>query len=203
MKTRIILIITLPLVLFGCSAILSKLYGIKTIHTFDQNKCEKFINTINFKNIAYYNYYIDSTAFKFYCESSINKKHKKDLSQPIQIIYFENDNVTSFHANCYARGSLTNLNWNVNDRFNYFIPQSAIKTDSLGINFTKVKHCFNINNITTGNSIAICIIWTRMFEKISKSAMETVIKNLTDNNAESKVVIYLINNDKSFIENQK
>jgi hypothetical protein len=203
MKTRLFLVTTLPLLLFGCSAILSKLYGIKTIQAFDQNKCEQFIKAINFKNIPYYNYYIDSTAFNSYYESSVKKKHKKDLSQPIQILYFENDSLISFHANCYASGSLTNLNWNVNERFNYFIPKSAIKTDSIGINLTKVKNCFNINNTTSENSISICIIWTRMFEKISKSAIETVIKNLTDNNSESKVVIYLINNDKSFIENKK
>lgn len=198
---KTILIISLPLVLFGCSAILSKLYGIKTIRSFEQEKCEQFINTINFGNIRHYNYYIDSTAFKCYYESAINKKHNKDLSQPIQILYFENDSLTSFHANCYASGSLTKLNWNVNERFNYFIPHSAIRTDSVRISLNKAKNCFNINNTLKEDSITICIIWTRMFEKISKSAIETVVKNLRDNNSESKAVIYLINNDKSFIEN--
>lgn len=196
---KYILCIFLSLILYGCSFVLSKLYGVKNLKSFDKDKCEKFINSIDFKNIPHYTHYIDSISFR--CYYSINKKYSKDLYQPIQILYFRNDSLVSFHANCYAKGSFTHLNWNYDNKFKYFIPKSAVNTDSIGIQLSKVNSCFNLTIKDTSNKIYIYILWTRVLEKVSYSAIQVVINNIIETHSEDKAVIYLINNDQFFVNN--
>src|SRR5699024_3760469 len=68
---------------------------------------------------------------------------KKAFSQPIQILYFDkNGKLTSFHANCYAKGGLGHLNWNTNGRFNHFIPISANNIVREGLFIQNFEGCY-------------------------------------------------------------
>lgn len=186
--------------LTGCSAILSKMYGISTLKKFDKEKCEQFVSTIDKKNIKFFSYYADTNSYNCVRKIPISNGVKKDFSQPIQIIYFNNDSLVSFHANCYAKGSASNLNWNIDNRFNQFIPKTAIDIDSAKFSIKDFSKCYPNQLIVKEKKVTVIIYWTLMLEKISKTAIETVINNIQNNKVENDVVVYLINNDQSFIE---
>lgn len=192
--------IAIILLFTSCGVIISKLYGINTLQKFDKKKCEKFVSSIDKKNIKFISYYADTNSYKCVRKMPISDKVKKDFSQPIQIIYFNNDSLVSFHANCYARGSVSNLNWNTDNRFNQFIPKSAVALDSAKFTIKDFSKCYPNQVIEKEKKTTVIIYWTLMLEKISKTAIETVISNIQNNNVENDVVIYLINNDQSFIE---
>ncbi len=115
----ILLIISLS----SCSNFLSKKYGIENIESFDESKYKQIVENIDFKNIVHYSTHQDSTAYE--CmrnEVATNPLQVKDMSQPIQLYYFNRDSLISFQANCYARGGMSNLNWNTLGRFEVFPP---------------------------------------------------------------------------------
>jgi hypothetical protein len=127
------------------------------------------------------------------------------LSQPIQILYFDSTGrLISFHANCYAKGNLSGLDWNYDGRFEQFVPKSAIKLDSVYFSLNLIKDCLkteiNGNFKNSKLKYTVVIFWTLMFETLSKKAIDLAIKNISQFGKQEEVAIYLINNDKAFLE---
>ena len=182
----------------SCSALLSKKYGIEYLDSFDEKKYKEVVESIDFKNIPYYSTYQDSTAYEKIRNLSLSQIQKKDMSQPVQIYYFEDDSLVSFQANCYAKGKGGNLEWNTSNRFNTFPPVSAIDLDSFPIE--KKSLLQSVKRVDTQNKskYTVFIYWTRMFGKISESAVRTVIDNIETHSQQEQTIIYLINNDDYF-----
>ncbi|MCB9361340.1 MAG: hypothetical protein H6588_08565 [Flavobacteriales bacterium] len=183
----------------SCSFILSTFYGVKNLKKFEQEKCEKFISDIDFKGVQYLQLYVDSNLTSFVKNNFLDKHLRNDFLQPIQMLYFVNDTLKSAHINCYAQGSANKLDWNVDHRFDEFLPKSAFPIDSL--NFKAKIYCevLGLENGEKDKNIVI-IHWTRMLEKQSRIAIEIVLDNLIRFKQEENYRIVLVNNDKRFIE---
>jgi len=197
-KSRFIAILIYSLFISaGCTSLLSSLYGFKRIDHFNQKDYESFLETIP-KNLTYVS--LISTAEQFISTILLGKDtiQQKDFAQPIQILYFRSGILESFHATCYAKGGLFGLNWNTNNRFSEFMPVTA----KLFENEYLLKEFQNIFPEITNSEAkeyVIIIFWTNMLRKISKSAIETVTKNLERFGKLDSCAIYLINSDNFFI----
>ncbi len=181
--------------LFSCSNIIYKLYGIEVLQEVDEQRITSFYAGIDLVDLNHQQYLIDSTQFEIYRRVGKTDRIKKDMSQPVQILYFINDRLASFHANCYAKGSLKNIDFNYNGRFDQFIPTSA--TDSLPsyTSLTELGEKLNIEPAISQKNITIIVLWTSMFENMAKSGIEEVLINLENFEQKENVKIHFINND--------
>jgi hypothetical protein len=126
------------------------------------------------------------------------KNKKKDFGQPVQMLYFEKNILKSYHINCYARGRLTNLDWNMDKRFSTFLPKTAVNIDTLTIKLDDYSKIYNEIKMDSKN-YTIIIFWTFFLEKISYSAIQTVIENIYKFDKIDTIDFYLINTDKYFM----
>ncbi len=201
MKSRLKAVLFTLLILgsVSCSVIFSTLYGVKKINGFDEKKYEKFISGIKDTSIDMYDVVIDSAQFMQIVTSDTSAFVRKNFSQPIQILYFDSaGKLISFQANCYAKGSLSNLDWNTNDRFNEFPPVSAVPANNLKTNINRYKTILNKIGYKKNKDYVIIIFWTRMFEKISREAILTVFDNIKKFNENDKAAVILVNTDYFF-----
>ena len=128
-------------------------------------------------------------------------QQKKNFAQPIQIMYFNNNQVESYHINCYAKPNGADLDWNFENRFETFPPKSAVKIEETNFNLQQIKEVYPTIKNCINNNRTIVIFWSLMLEKQSKGAINTVIKNLKDNQKLESTNIILINSDKFYIDN--
>ncbi|MBX6361776.1 MAG: hypothetical protein IRZ03_17060 [Acidobacterium ailaaui] len=171
------------------------------LKNFDKEKYEQFVANIDHHGIELKSFYADTTSYENVRHLSKDKILMKAFSQPIQILYFnKKDSLISVQANCYAKGGLTNLNWNTDNRFNQFVPKSAINVKSAELTLSDFSRCYPNNLISSDKKYTVIIYWTLMLEKISRSAIKMTIDNIRQFHKEKEVTIYLINNDKSFIQ---
>lgn len=181
----------------SCSFLLKKSYGINDLTSFDKENYEDFLafipDTINYISII-----SSKEQFRSKIESGIDNNNKNDFGQPIQILYFNEDSLISFHANCHAKGSLRGLDWNINNRFESFVPISAVPIKHLDYTLNKTTYIYpEIKN--KDKKYTIIFFWTNMMTKLSKEAFKIVMKNLSDNNIDkSQYSLYIVNTDYYF-----
>lgn len=173
------------------------MYGVKKLEGFNEKEYKSFITKLKDKN-HFISIISDTAKYKRVINLGRTVKERNILGQPVQIIYFENNTLKSFHANCYAKGSLTNLNWNTEERFSTFLPKSAIKTDSIDITLEDYINIYPKIRNHENKKFTVLIFWTLMLEKVSKSAIETAFTNAEQYEKENEISFILINTDNFF-----
>ena len=172
-----------------------KIYGITPITSYSETSDMKFLTDLKSK-LDYKHIVSDSSQFSSLGQFGISEKLAKDLYQPIQLFYFENDSLKSYHINCTAKGGLNNINWNTAQRFEQFIPKSAVQLDSINLTLSKLKLIYP--SIKNEKKYTIVIFYSLMFQKISKLAMQTVEQNLERFHKVSETDVYFINIDRFY-----
>ena len=192
---RPILFLASALLLAGCAA----LYGYRPLKSFEQKKCDRFAKSIDRHTVSICPIIGDSVQFAAYRNLSSDSLWRDwRLVQPMQILYFANDSLVSFHRNCTARGKLFSLDWNYDNRFGQFPPKSADSLTGAGLTFQEISEIYHL----PANDQVPChvvIFWTNMFRRISKDAVNTVLNNIEKFDMSEKCDIFLINNDKSYL----
>ena len=185
--------------LCSCRAMLLKQYGVSELKKFDLIRYTNFIYQLDTSGINIQHFYADTNSYKCIRKISQSKKTQKDLGQPIQLIYFVGDSLRSFHANCYAPGVKKNLNWNYLNRFETFPPRSAVQLDSMNFKLKSFSDCYVSGKIKEKTKFTVIIYWTLMLEKMSRTAIDVVFENIRKFKKQQNVIVYLINNDQSFL----
>ncbi len=188
----VILCFAIPILLAGCGM----LYGYKPLKQFDQNNYDQMITSVLDQDFKINHTVSDYGQFDAYrtCIQDSLWQHQTAV-QPVQILYFKKDLLRSYHINCTAKGGLSNLNWNTDQRFETFPPVSAVPITPQMQNLSKIRDIYGIND---DSEYLIVVFWTNMLPKISKSAIETVKANLRKNGALNKATIVLVNTDKFY-----
>ena len=188
----VILCFAIPILLAGCGM----LYGYKPLKQFDQNNYDQMITSVLDQDFKINHTVSDYGQFDAYrtCIQDSLWQHQTAV-QPIQILYFKKDSLLSYHINCTAKGGLSNLNWNTDQRFETFPPVSGVPITPQMQNLSKIRDIYGIND---DSEYLIVVFWTNMLPKISKSAIETVKANLRKNDALNKATIVLVNTDKFY-----
>ena len=192
-------IIVAALLLSGCTAIFSTLYGVRNLKTFEPEKCEKFASYVKRENISLSAHVSDSVQFDAYRLLSPDTTwQKQTLIQPIQMLYFHHDTLVSMHINCYAPGKLTSLDWNFDNRFGEFPPKTAVPLEGNGLSYRKLQQIYQLPE-SLNTEYQIVIFWTNMIRRISKDAVNTALDNIEKFHREADCDVFLINNDQFFI----
>lgn len=200
-KINLFLISSLVLIVTSyCDSIMYKMYGIKKLQVFDDSLYNHSLNSMirNYSG-SYYSIVSHEDEFKNY-HMDYHNLGDKNIKQPIQILYFKEDSLLSFRANCYAKGNIFGqLDWNYNGAFDSFVPESAIHIAANTPNLRKLFETYHIPE-EKRNDVTILFFWNNMLLKQSKSAFETIVKNINvHSNLSDGVSIILINTDKPYI----
>lgn len=189
----------MSIALSGCSVVMSAIFGIRKVEEFKLADYKSFLSKIP-ADIEYVSIISSAEQFTNVIKKGADSIQKKDLSQPIQMLYFKDNHLKSFHANCYAKGGVGSLNWNTDNRFAVFLPKSAINYDASNILLENYRAIFPEVKLKDDQEYTIIIFWTNMLRRISFSAIETVIENLQQFDKLEESRIYLINTDNFFAE---
>ncbi|MCQ2275735.1 MAG: hypothetical protein MJZ87_02115 [Bacteroidales bacterium] len=188
-----ILCLAIAILLTGCGL----LYGYKPLKQFDQKDYDLMITSVLDQDYKISHIVSDYEQFDAYrtCIQDSLWQHQTAV-QPVQILYFKKDLLRSYHINCTAKGGLSNLNWNTDQRFETFPPVSAVPITPQMQNLSKIRDIYGIDD---DSEYLIVVFWTNMLPKISRSAIETVKTNLRENGAVNKAGIVLVNTDKFYV----
>lgn len=186
----------------SCQSMLMRTMGIKSIKEFDQPLYAKNVEKLKkgFDSPLSSAILTDTASVRYM--ALVDSITVKDAYQPVQILYFKKGQLQSYHANCYAKGTITgNLDWNVLGRFDQYIPSSVKPTQHEKWNLQKLSNIMDLglsDQQATSNDV-IVLIWTSAFMKQALSAKEVIQENLKLAKPSSpSPLIVLANNDHFF-----
>ncbi|HWV73008.1 MAG TPA: hypothetical protein VN040_14905 [Pseudosphingobacterium sp.] len=195
---RVLTIATLSFFYIGslsCSPIVGKMIGIQDTKDLTINKIDSSIsNSQAFAGKD--NYYLD-TSYLTYIRSAFRDDSAlvKNLSQPMQAMYFEDNRLVSYHINCNA-GGFPNLKWNRDNNFGVFIPKTQTDCDSrVELPLIRQQMTAFHTDEKSHKRYTVVIFWNYKFYKQSLGLIRTVEQNIRQYGKEKDVQVYYVNND--------
>ncbi len=162
-----------------------KAAGIEAIKKFDNSKVEEVEKNFKKLNPNIITKTISKEQFLYY-RDGFGDLYKNDLMQPLQIHYYTNDTLVSFHANCYAKGSFGgSLKWNYDGKFDEFIPKTSAQIQAnKGLNFILTE--FTLPQPKTKNTIIF--FWSNLLPKQSIEAFKLIVENSKKSSEKSTLI---------------
>ena len=197
---RICIVLLAALLFSGCEKTMSVLYGVRNIDKFEQERCDDFAASVVRESISLSALVSDSLQFVAYWNFFADTLWKRTAVQPVQILYFMGDTLISYHVNCYAKGGMASLDWNTDNRFGQFPPQSAVPLTTQQLGFSQIAKLYGLE---AKKDLKIVVFWTNLLAKISKSAVNEVFDNIEKHGKDKECEVFIINTDKFFINAQK
>ena len=193
MKKHVIFWVFAMLALSGCNTLMPLLFGLQEIDGYNAEQCAKFYKKLP-KDFAFTPVVCDDEQFFAVSSLGADSMQMKDLCQPLRIMYFHGDSLISFHINCYCPPTLGfNLKWNFKHQFDEFPPSTTVPLDGYTLTRCDLKSVFP--EIKGEKDYTVLVFWTNMLNKISRSEIKTVYKNLKKFGRLNDVEVYLINDD--------
>lgn len=201
MIRKVILLVAVALACSSCTSIMYRMYGIELLDEFNTSLYEKTVASMTDKYEGTLTTVVSSDSlFRVYLEK-FEELDKKNLSQPIQMLYFEGDSLVSYHANCFAKSSMLNgnLNWNHAGYFDSFNPRSAIEVDSISAGLTDLLSIYELT--APSENFTVVYFWSNMLNRQSKGGYTTIISNISEHFPKDEPLpnIFLINTDDFYI----
>jgi hypothetical protein len=168
-------------VLSGCGFIMNGLYVIKNFKQIDDKTILTYGNKLNIPQEK--SYLLDSNYVEFIKKQDTSKYslQMNNNLQPLQALYFdENEELISYHVNCYA-GGFPNLEWNRNQVMDVFPPLQQAPVDSL-VSLVLIRNCTHplvgngrIDSTKYNNTIVV--FWSRFMGRQTERFIQTVQQN--------------------------
>lgn len=205
-RLMVIAIVAALFALSSCNTLMPLLFGLQEIDGYNAEQCEKFYKKLP-KDFTFTPIVCNDEQFFQVSNLGADSMQIKNFYQPLKIMYFHDDSLVSFHINCYCPPTaLFNLNWNYNHQFEEFPPTTTVPLDGYMVTLNDLKTIFP--EINGESEYTVLVFWTNMLNKISRSEIKTVYKNLKKHGPStlrqvqgsgtldySKVEVYLINDD--------
>lgn len=192
-KLHFVAVTIVMLCLGSCNTLAPLLFGLQEINGYDAEQCEKFYRLLP-NDFAFTPLVCDEEQFRQVSNLGADSMQMKDLYQPLKIMYFHGDTLVSYHINCYCPPTLGfNLNWNFNHQFGVFPPRTTVPLEGYTVTRAKMQSIFP--EIKGDSDCTVLVFWTNMLNKISRSEIKTVFKNLKKFGHLDDAEIYLINED--------
>ena len=199
-KVLLILFVGAMLALSGCNTLMPLLFGVQEIDGYNAEQCAKFYKKLP-KDFAFTPIVCNDEQFFQVSDLGADSVQKKNLYQPLKIMYFHGDSLVSFHINCYCPPTVSfNLKWNFNHQFNVFPPTTTVPLDGYTVTRSDMQSVFP--EIKGETDYTVLVFWTNMLTKISRSEIKTVHKNLKkfgpstiSGTSSGTFEVYLINDD--------
>ncbi len=181
------------LALTSCNTLMPLLFGLQEIDGYDAEQCARFYKKLP-KDLAFTPLVCDEAQFFQVSSLGADSMQMKDLYQPLKIMYFHGDSLVSFHINCSCPPTLGfSLNWNFKNQFDVFPPTTTVPLEGYTVTRTQMQSVFP--EIKGEAECTVLVFWTNMLNKISRSEIKTVHKNLKKFGHLDDVEVYLVNDD--------
>lgn len=180
--------------------ILNKIYGINKLSFFSEEDYIESLKVIRDYFPEEQNFIVSSEEeFQKYISLAPSEEIDYSIRQPMQLLYFDKGDLVSYHVNCYAQGSVFSgkINWNTDNRFDAFIPKSAVAIFDLSLKDINAIYGLKSDNL---EGITIVVFWNQMFFKNSIGLIEMLYRNNLNYNDTADIVF--INTDKFYIDYQ-
>ncbi|MBL7922936.1 MAG: hypothetical protein JNL88_01925 [Bacteroidia bacterium] len=196
----LLLLAGLSMSIFSCTFIAKEMMGVRSIKTLDDKKHRRFLRKLGAPPGNAYS--IDTTYLEFIgMRDTQRTDEKKNHYQPIQALYFgQQEFPGAWFINCYA-GGFPNLQWNRGRFFDTFPPTSAAPVDSL-VSFTRLfghaKPLLKgpLPSVGAGQPYTVVLYWNRFMFRQSRRLHDLVRENLEKSAAPYRILY--INNDHLF-----
>ena len=180
-------------VLSSCKTLMPMLFGLQEIDGYNAEQCAKFYKKLP-EDFAFTPVICDNEQFFQVGNFGADSMQMKDLYQPLRIMYFHGDSLISFHINCYCPPTLGfNLKWNFKHQFDVFPPTTTVPLDGYMLTRREMQSVFP--EIKGEKDYTVLVFWTNMLNKISRSEIKTVYRNLKKFGRLDDAEVYLINDD--------
>ena len=199
MRKIVFLLFVVPLlVLSSCNTLMPLLFGLQEIDGYNPEQCARFYKKLP-KDFAFTPLVCNDEQFFAVSNLGADSMQMKDLYQPLKIMYFHGDSLVSFHINCKCPPTaLFNLNWNYWHQFDVFPPTTTVSLDGYTVTRSQLMDIFP--EIKGDSDYTVLVFWTNMLNKISRSEIKTVYKNLKKFGRLNDVEVCLINDDITMTE---
>lgn len=185
----------------SCSYVAQKTMGIRTPKKMSTAKLQKTADKWNLPAEKIYE--IDTNYFYSFLEKqeskSISKLMAKNHMQPLQALYFIDDNPypSVWYINCYASG-FPNLNWNSTGQLDTFPPRQQAPLDSALSHTELLQYIHRIPDqqaaVLSSKPVKIYLILNRFMNRQSKIMIESFQKNAALASDQSEI-IYIFNDN--------
>lgn len=191
-------------VLLLCAIVFSdlialKLFGLKEIEAFSEKDYSEFVYRMKEIEGGEASYLISTKEqFRTYY-SLVTSETQYVLTKPIQILYFEEDKLVSFHSSCNVPLNYWTwkYNWNFENRFEQYPPKTS--DSSISVSLEQLQTVYPVFKKKRA-PYTIVVFWTRIMEKQVLEVVEVITKQkLLHLSDIDKYQIVFINTDQSFI----
>lgn len=179
-------------VLTGCSALFSKMYGIRSLK---QLQREEILKIAAQQDLPVEDCFELDTAFATHLKALDVARYREQINnhmQPLQVLYYtRNGEFLSYFVNCYA-GGFPNLKWNLKG----FVPTTQAPLDSLVSMDTQFLHFQPLASGRGGRpnpDYWVLVYWNRFMGRQSERLLDAVKKNVAESGKNAKVIY--VNND--------
>jgi hypothetical protein len=157
------------------------LVGMKPIKEIDETAILKLGNKYDIPPKDLFELDTSYFTFLFSLDTNKFKTEIKNHYQPLQALYYNQDNLlTSFQVNCYA-GGFPNLNWERDSIMKSFPPLKQAPIDSilpLATHLSFLHPLAATNEVTTSDyDYIVFVYWNRFMGRQSEHFIETIQKN--------------------------
>lgn len=183
----------------SCQPIMMKMAGMNNIKSFDSLKYEEMAEKLYSNYPGPKNSYAISDSAMLNYSALFDTTFQKNTFQPIQLLYFKNKDLTSYHANCFAPGiNLKHLDWNTEGRFDHYIPKSAVDLEKYSIGLDQLIKAIQspVDQDKILNKDVVVFFWTRMVPISAKDLNEIMVKNATAYSKDNLPYVIYLNTDK-------
>ena len=203
--------IFLNLTLIGFLFLFSQCIGIYGVNSLKQLSSSQMIKTAKKYKIKPTDLYLLDTSYLAYlhslpkidsnCFKDPPRRYqcyiRKNHFQPLQIMFFDkNDVLVSYHVNCDI-GGFPNLKWNYSGNFNSFLPKSTTYCDpfvkfDLLTPYIKMPDERNMNiSDFKKNEYNVVVFWCRFMGRQSKRLVKFVYSYLKANNNHTYNILFV------------
>lgn len=188
----------------ACNPILMKLAGVQEINSFDPLRYEKHLQQmLDRYEGPQAHFVLQDVAIPRYATlfDSILLNH---AFQPLQMLFFDKGRLSSYQVNCMAKSSIFfNIDWNFNQRFDTYMPQSAVNIHHETWNLESLLKKIEIKQDISfyGHSEVVVLFWSTAFAKIAKNSqafLADYLQRHTD--ASHRPLLLYLNTDAFFVQ---
>ncbi len=191
----------------GCSPVARFVIGMHKPKELDSTHLDTWSRKRNIANSPVFSL---DTSYKTFINSIYSDKIiLKNLNQPIMIMYFSNEILSSLNNNCNFPG-IPNIQWNKFGDFNQFPPTCHFPdTTYHQIKLSEVKKYFSPTNeqssqfkFSSGNCLVV--VSCKMLNRQSKNLISLILENYSSHLSEIIFVNndnYIFHYDKQFVLN--
>lgn len=176
------------------------MFGMQIIDVIDEEEYSNFVSKCSDSELNIHFIKTDSIDISSVSQWGLSIEYRNLLLQPMQAFLFDGDSLLFFVANCLVPPKLPNLNWNHQNKFDYFPPKNTINIDSLNLRLSKLKYIDRRKYSEVPFRYTYVVNWNLFSGRQSMRLIEMVKYNIKHFKLSDSTLLILNNTDDILIK---